>query len=279
MTAILLLVAVLALPFLLIALLIFAARREARRHPWEFRISDIVSQAFTTLGRARTPILLTGLVLALPSLALQLALGVDFSRSMFQMENEQLAALIGFGSLLGLVFGTLGEVIMTALALDALAGRPADFRVALAKGLRLLLPAILIRILWWLGVIFGMMLLFIPGLILMLTWLIVLPVLVAEGTGVFGSFSRSGELVRGARWRLLLLIAIVAVVFSMVSGMGQGFMLASATDAARITGAVIQALLTMVSTALTATGLSAIYHQLKSQREGLVGEDLEAVFA
>jgi hypothetical protein len=275
----LLLVAVLALPFLLIALLIFAARREARRHPWEFRISDIVSQAFTTLGRARTPILLTGLVLALPSLALQLALGVDFSRSMFQMENEQLAAMIGFGSLLGLVFGTLGEVIMTALALDALAGRPADFRVALAKGLRLLLPAILIRILWWLGVIFGMMLLFIPGLILMLTWLIVLPVLVAEGTGVFGSFSRSGELVRGARWRLLLLIAIVAVVFSMVSGMGQGFMLASATDAARITGAVIQALLTMVSTALTATGLSAIYHQLKSQREGLVGEDLEAVFA
>jgi hypothetical protein len=275
----LMLVALLALPFLLIALLIFAARREARRHPWEFRISDIVSQAFTTLGRARTPILLTGLVLALPSLALQLALGVDLSRSMFQMENAQLGALIGFGGLLGLVFGTLGEVIMTALALDALAGRPADFRVALAKGLRLLLPAILIRILWWLGVIFGMMLLFIPGLILMLTWLIVLPVLVAEGTGVFGSFSRSGELVRGARWRLLLLVAIVAVVFSMVSGMGQGFMLASATDAARITGAVIQALLTMVSTALTATGLSAIYHQLKSQREGLVGEDLEAVFA
>ncbi|MCC2977857.1 hypothetical protein LK533_14375 [Sphingomonas sp. PL-96] len=279
MAVILMLVALLALPFLLIALLIFAARHEARRHSWEFRISDIVSLAFTTLGRARTPILLTGLVLALPSLALQLVLGVDLSRSMFQMESEQLVALIGFGGLLGLVFGTLGEVIMTALALDALAGRPADFRVAFAKGLRLLLPAVLIRILWWLGVIFGTMLLFIPGLILMLTWLIVLPVLVAEGTGVFASFGRSGALVRGARWRLLLLVAIVAVAFSMVSGMGQGFMLASATEAARITGAVIQSLLTMVSSALTVTGLSAVYHQLKSQREGLVGEDLEAVFA
>lgn len=279
MTAILMLVALLALPFLLVALLIVAARREARRHPWQFRVSDVVSQAFVALGRARTPILLTSLFLTLPGVGLQMALGIDPGSSMFQLEGQQLGAFLTVSVLIGLLLGTLGQLIITALALEVLAGRPAVFREALARAARLLVPAVVVQILWWIGVSFGLMLLIVPGLILMLSWAIVLPVLVAEGAGIFGSFSRSGELMRGARWRLLLLLAVVAVVWSLFGGVGQGFLLASTTDAGRTFGVVIQALVTTLSSALTATGLSAIYHQLKSQREGLVGEDLEAVFA
>ncbi|MFV1919501.1 hypothetical protein VPH46_08750 [Sphingomonas sp. MJ1 (PH-R8)] len=280
MAVILMLVVLLALPFLFIAALIFAARTEARRHPWRFRITDVVSQSFSTIGRARLPMLATSLVtIALPATALQTALGVDATARMFTMPDEQVLTALGIGWLVSLLVGTLGEVVMIAIALDVLAGRPVQFGPALAQGLRLLLPAILVRLLLWVGVALGLMLFIIPGLVLMLTWAIVLPVLVAERPGIFASFARSGELLRGARWRLLLLFAIVFVAWSLFGGMGQGFALASQTSGARIGSIVIQTLVATLTGAMGAAGLSTIYHQLKSEREGLVGEDLEAVFA
>lgn len=280
MAVILMLVVLLALPFLFIAALIVAARTEARRHPWRFRITDVVSQSFSTIGRARLPMLATSLVtIALPATALQTALGVDATARMFTMPDEQVLTALGIGWLVSLLVGTLGEVVMIAIALDVLAGRPVQFGPALAQGLRLLLPAILVRLLLWVGVALGLMLFIIPGLVLMLTWAIVLPVLVAERPGIFGSFARSGELLRGARWRLLLLFAIVFVAWSLFGGMGQGFALASQTSGARIGSIVIQTLVATLTGAMGAAGLSTIYHQLKSEREGLVGEDLEAVFA
>lgn len=280
MAVILMLVVLLALPFLFIAALIFAARTEARRHSWRFRITDVVSQSFSTIGRARLPMLATSLVtIALPATALQTALGVDATARMFTMPDEQVLTALGIGWLVSLLVGTLGEVVMIAIALDVLAGRPVQFGPALAQGLRLLLPAILVRLLLWVGVALGLMLFIIPGLVLMLTWAIVLPVLVAERPGIFASFARSGELLRGARWRLLLLFAIVFVAWSLFGGMGQGFALASQTSGARIGSIVIQTLVATLTGAMGAAGLSTIYHQLKSEREGLVGEDLEAVFA
>jgi hypothetical protein len=280
MAAILMLVVLLALPFLLIAVLIFAARAEARRHPWRFRITEVVSQSFSTVGGARLPMLATSLVtIALPAAALQAALGADAAAGWFTMPGEQVLTAIGIGWLISLLVGTLGEVVMITMALDVLAGRPPQLGPALEHGLRLLLPAIAVRLLLWLGIALGLMLLIIPGLVLMLTWAIVLPVLVAERPGILGSFSRSGELLRGARWRLLLLFSIVLVAWSLFGGMGQGFALASQTSGARIGSIVVQALVATLTGAMGAAGLSTIYHQLKSEREGLVGEDLEAVFA
>jgi hypothetical protein len=280
MAAILMLVVLLALPFLLIAVLIFAARAEARRHPWRFRITEVVSQSFSTVGGARLPMLATSLVtIALPAAALQAALGADAAAGWLTMPGEQVLTALGIGWLISLLVGTLGEVVMIAMALDVLAGRPPQFGPALAQGLRLLLPAIAVRLLLWLGIALGLMLLIIPGLVLMLTWAIVLPVLVAERPGILASFSRSGELLRGARWRLLLLFSIVLVAWSLFGGMGQGFALASQTSGARIGSIVVQALVATLTGAMGAAGLSTIYHQLKSEREGLVGEDLEAVFA
>ena len=279
MAALLMLVVLLALPFLVIAALIYAARVEARRHPWRFRITEVVSQSFSTVGGARLPMLATSLVtIALPAAALQAALGADAAAGWLTMPGEQVLTAIAIGWLISLLVGTLGEVVMIALALDVLAGRPVQFGPALAQGLRLLLPAIAVRLLLWLGIAFGLMLFILPGLVLMLTWAVVLPVLVAERPGIFASFARSGELLRGARWRLLLLFAIVAVAWSLFGGMGQGFALASQTSGARIGSIVVQALVATLTGAMGAAGLSTIYHQLKSEREGLVGEDLEAVF-
>ncbi|MFV0624487.1 hypothetical protein ACBY01_10815 [Sphingomonas sp. ac-8] len=276
----LMLVVLLALPFAVIAALILAARFEARRHAWQFRISDVFSRAFSTITRAPVAILATSLVFsALPSLVLQLLFGLSPGNALFAMTGTQTATAIALGTLAGLLIGTLGEVTMIGIALDVLAGRPAKPGAALAQGLRLLLPAIVARLLWWIGVTVGLMLVVIPGLVLMLTWAVVLPVLVAERPGIFASFRRSGELVVGARWRLLLLGAMVLVLWAIFGGMAQGFLLGSVTGAAHAGSLVFQTAITTLSGALTATGLSAIYHQLKSEREGLMGQDLEAVFA
>jgi hypothetical protein len=74
-----------------------------------------------------------------------------------------------------------------------------------------------------LGVVVGLLLLVVPGLILLTWWLVVVPAIMLEGRGVFESFGRSRELVRGHGWAVfgvlvltVLILIAVAVVFGVI---------------------------------------------------------------
>jgi hypothetical protein len=66
------------------------------------------------------------------------------------------------------------------------------------------------------GITVGLILLIVPGLILLTIWLLIVPAIMLEGHGVFSSFGRSQELVRGNGWNvfgvIVLTIAILLVV-------------------------------------------------------------------
>lgn len=76
----------------------------------------------------------------------------------------------------------------------------------------LLLLGIVTGILITIGLIF----LIIPGIILALMWFVAVPVLVAEDKGVFAAMSRSSELTKGNRWRLIWLFIIIYVLLAIV---------------------------------------------------------------
>ncbi|MGH2451546.1 MAG: hypothetical protein ACRDGE_09805 [Candidatus Limnocylindria bacterium] len=75
-----------------------------------------------------------------------------------------------------------------------------------------------------LGVGLGLLLLIVPGLILWTWWLVIVPVIMFEGTGVTAAFGRSRELVRGHGWSVfgvlvltILILIAVDVVFGVVA--------------------------------------------------------------
>jgi hypothetical protein len=63
----------------------------------------------------------------------------------------------------------------------------------------------------------GLALVIVPGLYLMTIWAVIVPVIVIERAGVFASFSRSRELVRGRAWHVFATIVLVYVILILVS--------------------------------------------------------------
>ncbi|MCP5750953.1 hypothetical protein NL359_38140, partial [Klebsiella pneumoniae] len=81
------------------------------------------------------------------------------------------------------------------------------------------------------------------------------------------------------RWRLLLLLIIVAILWTMFSGMMQVLALAIAGAENLWALAAVQALTSTLVGVVTATGTAAIYHEARTAKEGMGSHDLEAVFA
>ena len=112
------------------------------------------------------------------------------------------------------------------LASEAVEGRPvalgASVRFALSKLVWLWAVSLVVGVI----VVLGLIALFVPGVILAIMFCLALPALLLENTGVFGSLSRSRELV-GHRWGktfgtffvLGLIILVISAVVSFVSGL------------------------------------------------------------
>jgi lipid-A-disaccharide synthase-like uncharacterized protein len=78
-------------------------------------------------------------------------------------------------------------------------------------------PLLTVSILIGLGVGIGFILLIIPGLILIVIWSVVAPVVVLERPGVFAAFGRSRALVRGNGWNVFAVIVLVFLAVAAVS--------------------------------------------------------------
>ena len=69
------------------------------------------------------------------------------------------------------------------------------------------------------AIFIGLLLLIVPGLILITIWLLIVPAIMLEGRGVFESFGRSRELVRGHGWNVFgVIVFTVAIVLAISIG-------------------------------------------------------------
>ncbi|WP_294324564.1 hypothetical protein [uncultured Sphingomonas sp.] len=267
----------LTLPLLLLAIAIFGAWLEGRRSPYSFGMGRVLSNAFSAIGGAPLALLAASALLNAPIqllLPMLLRNGTDVTRV------ESVAASMAPFGLLWLLVYPFVTLFMARVALDTLAGQPVDMGGALRMALRRMLPALAVVILLGIGLIVGFLFLIVPGIFLMLTWFIVIPVMAAEGQRVFGCFGRSAQLLRGMRWRLLLLLIIVGVLWMIASGVVQGVGLALFGNSGNLWGlSILQALVSTIVGVLGATGTAAIYHEARTAKEGSGNHDLEAVFA
>lgn len=107
----------------------------------------------------------------------------------------------------------------------------------------------------------GLVLLIVPGLILWTWWLLIVPVIMLEGTGVTAAFGRSRELVRGHGWSVFGVLVLTILVLVAVD-------VAFGIVASSVENVVVALVLDIVSQTLTAPFVALAwtltYYRLRS---------------
>jgi hypothetical protein len=125
------------------------------------------------------------------------------------------------------------------------------------------LPLMAVALIFGICVGIGFVLIIIPGLILMTIWAVVAPVCVLERPGVFASFGRSRELVRGNGWNVFGVIVIVylaVVVVSLLAGI-------VATSLGPLGRSLVQWVVNAAVAPITAVSAAVLYFALRGLRE------------
>lgn len=114
------------------------------------------------------------------------------------------------------------------------------------------------------GIVFGLILLIIPGLYLLTIWAVIAPVIVIEGTRVGQSFGRSQQLVKGNGWQVFATVVVIAIVNGIVT---QIIQLIFGRD--NFVGGVLGTLIPNVLIApIGALAAAVIYFELRRIKEG-----------
>jgi Membrane domain of glycerophosphoryl diester phosphodiesterase len=253
-------------------------------------IGRVFQRAFSAIGF--NPLVILGLALvigALPGLLMtylfvQLGLGRPAASPNGLIDPSGFFGAVFLSSIIGLLLASIVQAALTRATVSASEGVRATFAESLATGFRVALPLIGLTILFSFGVMIGLILLFVPGIILLTMWAVAIPALVVERHGVGASFRRSAQLTKGARWKifgLFLVLLVIYWLFTIVAGLVGLGMYSAANSAAGLTvgnllGSVI--LGTIINT-VWGTIQPSLYVELRQWKEGGSLENLQEVFA
>jgi uncharacterized membrane protein len=178
-----------------------------------FRIGQVLARSFRVYFSCFLSFTLIGTIANIPTILIILYIPAITPEA----QAMQSLFLMGFS----MVIGPLVTATILYGAFQQMRGLPFRLGESVARGMSRMLPLFVLTILFGLGVGLGALLLFIPGLILMVMWYVAVPCCVIERTGPVRSFGRSRELTKGSRWKLfglILLTIIISLVFATVVG-------------------------------------------------------------
>jgi hypothetical protein len=189
---------------------------------------------------------------------------------------------LGIGWLVAVVSNSVLQGALVHATVSDLDGRRASVSECLRTGLNHFLPLILAGLLYGLLFAGGLVLFVVPGIIALVTWCVVSPVVVVERTGVLGAFGRARALTKGSRWRIFGLILIYAILV----GGAQNALISTVggPSAARLGAAIspgyvaMTVLVALINAMLGSAGVSVLYSELRRVRDGVGARDLAAVF-
>jgi hypothetical protein len=133
-----------------------------------------------------------------------------------------------------------------------------SFNFTLTKVLYLLAASIITGVL----IVFGLIALIIPGIILALMFSLVNQVILLEGTGIVGSFSRSRVLVSNRWLKTLVLMLVVGIIIAIVNGV-----VAIITTPFGIVSPLISGVLTAFITPILPIALTLYYYSMKARTQ------------
>lgn len=179
---------------------------------------------------------------------------------------------------------------LTYAAATAYRGDTPRIGESLGRGVRRLIPLIVVSIISWLMVIFGLVLLIVPGLIVAAMYFAVYPAIMMEDSGPIEALGRSRSLSRGAKGRILGLIVVALLItylpvmaLGMIAGVGMG--VTAALSAASFAGTdlwlmgLMQAGSVVLSSITTPFLISVIVLLYYDRRARTEAPDLESAVA
>ena len=191
------------------------------------------------------------------------------------------------GLLITMLCTVVAQGALVRATMAASHGERAEFGECLATAFRRLLPLLGLGFVSGLAFIFAALLFLVPAIILATMWYVAAPLVVAERSGVFAALARSGDLTKGDRWNVLLVLLItigfllVVVMFtSMLSGLGFAFSARSGDlSGFALPMAIVSAISTTLQTLLTGAIPTATYIELRGLKEGPETMGLDEIFA
>jgi hypothetical protein len=124
-----------------------------------------------------------------------------------------------------------------------------------------LLPLIGAGILAGIGIAIGFILIIVPGLFLLTIWAVVAPAIVAERKGVFDSFGRSRELVKGHGWQVFGVIVVLFLLQLVVGGIIQAIFRSASDTFASF--AIADLVVRVLIAPLSALAAAVMFFELK----------------
>jgi hypothetical protein len=255
-----------------------------------FDFGRVVRRTFAVVGgNLATFAALAALLAGIPAMGWGLIALKVFAGGRFNPEGlgVGLGGGIGLGGLFWIVSIIAGYVLRAAIvhgSIAALNGRRASFGECLAKGLSHWFVLLLLAVVMSVSIGLGLVAFIVPGVIAGLAWSVAVPARVVEGTGVFGSLARSADLTRGRRWSILALIIVYFMAYLAVQqvllGVFGGVMRGPMTVISPVLGwtLAVNTILSAISALITSVGLTSIYFELRSAKEGIGVEALASVF-
>lgn len=252
-----------------------------------FSIGRVIGRAFGAMSK--NPVVILGLSLVLSGIPSGLfsayfrqdtgqLFGSGFNLTIFL---EIAAGLLVAAILHGLVVGC---VTRSSIAYSE--REQASVGDCLSVALSRWLPVFGAGILMTLGICVGTLLLFVPGLMFLCMWAVIIPVIVAENSGVIAAFTRSAQLTRGARWNIFGLVVIVWLIVwgidllgSLVSRLTLGMSYTNPAIATQTLPIILSIVITTLTTAISSCKAAALFIELRNWKDGPQDSKLSEIFA
>lgn len=245
----------------------------------QFSIGRVVTRTFSVIGRNAITFILTAAVLLLPVIAISFLNGTPDAMAGARL-NGVLMGVLAFLISTACVY-LLQAALVQATITDLNGSRP-NIGNALSAAFGVALPVIAISLLAVLGFMAGLILLVIPGLMLIVAWIVAVPVRVVEGASIGESFGRSRALTKGHRWGifgLLVIYGIIAIMAGFLTLLISGVALSQANQVqGNIPYIVLNWVLQVLLSVVTAVGVTSIYYELRTVKEGVAPQQLAAAF-
>lgn len=203
------------------------------------------------------------------------------------LTGPQARGFIAFGILgflFSLVIAAFVQAVLTKATVAQGEGRQASFAECAQGAVAVALPLIALSILLAIAVGLGFMLLIVPGVMLYVMWSVAAPALVEERRGVIGSFGRSRQLTKGARWTIFGILVVMVIMYylllALAAAVGLGTLNPEAmTGKLPIGYLAVNLIVGLLANVVWGTVQASLYVELRDWKDGPMGEKLEEVFA
>jgi uncharacterized membrane protein len=219
--------------------------------------ADSFDRIFGIYSRQFALLIGTGLVIFVP-------IGV---LSAVVASNGSLALAIVVG-----VISAIGQALYTGAVVEAVEdmrdGRR-DYSVAdlLRAAVPYIFPLIVTGLFYGICIAVGLILLIVPGLIFLTWFSLFAPAIVLEKRGIFDSFNRSRELVRGNGWRVFGVLVVAFLIQAVIQNILNRIGINADSLALRTVLAIVGSVLTAPIMALA---VAVVYFQLRELKERFV---------